>query len=116
MSDSDYEKLSNILIFNLILTIILFSIIILMAGLWVWTQIQKIRSDLREGHETARIFPISVVSEKLPRAIPSPKPSSLLSKSTNDFVAMGKSNLDKKVFAASGNNMKNSSGGLKDLI
>lgn len=118
MSDSTYEKLSNILLINLILTILLFSIIILMAGFWIWSQIQGIRSDLRKNHEISKIFPAPHTSDKsvvTPPSVPSPKPSSLLSKSTIDFVT-AKSNLDKKVFAVSGNNMKQSAGGLKDLI
>lgn len=119
------ENLSKILLLNLILTIILVSIVFVMAGLWIWSQIQGIRSELRSGQENAKVFPgfsEKATAAAVPQMAASPKPaSSLQSKFTaaSDFVTVQQQQqtlLDKKVFAVAGSSMKSSTGGLKDLI
>ena len=122
ISKSEYQKLLNLLFSNLIISILLFFIAFFAVTILILTRIQKLRIELRKLKNGAKIFPdrhILVEKETIidPISIHKPCPSttSILTKGTNEILT-AKAHLDKKIFAAAASSMKNSSGGLKDLI
>ena len=136
-SPSDYQ---NILIANLVLSLLLFSVVLALFVYFAFVKIQGVRKELKAGKLEGcggRVFPLGedkVDLEKVPLPPPiqqispsshpeeatfvplkSSTPSSLLSKSFTSTDFTSKTLLDKKCFALAGN-QKGFSGGLKELI
>ena len=114
MYNNDYKNLHNLLLINFSVSILLFVIIFSVFGYWMVKNIQKI------GNKTYPSNPKIIqdnynLMEKATEQISIQNSKSMASA---DFAV--RSVLDKKVFAASASSssgiIKNSSGGLKDLI
>lgn len=138
-SASDYQ---NLLITNLILSLILISIVLAVTAFVIFGKIQSVRRELKADYgrvfpvgdaekvvadleKAAQLPPIQQISPPLLRpaesenvfiSLTSSTPSSLLTKSFTSSDFASKTLLDKKCFALAYGGQKHSSGGLKDLI